>query len=75
MDSFLSKSLFDSNKDVVNEWIKEILLKNTGESDEMLLEYIIVMISNGKSSEEIGVDLDALVGESSAAMAKAYVIL
>lgn len=71
MEAVLSKSLFDSNKDTVKEWIKAILLEHTGEVDEMLLEYIVVMISNGKSAHEIAVDLDALVGDSSTAMADA----
>lgn len=59
--SCLTKEMFESHKEGIVAWIKEKLQEATGEQDEMLVDYITIMLSNGKTAADIGTDLEALV--------------
>ena len=61
--SGLSKENFDANKDDIVGWIKGKLEETTGEQDADLVDYVTIMLSNGKNASDVGTDLEALVGE------------
>jgi hypothetical protein len=64
MELSLTKNQFETNKVKIVDGVKDILLQHTNSADEMLLEYITIMISNSKSVREVRDDLEALVGEN-----------
>lgn len=57
-----------STKDVVGKWVKQKLtLVQDGEAPEdLFLEYIIVMIGNGKKMQELSHELQDFIGEQKA---------
>lgn len=55
--------LFELHKSSIVEWLREQLKTCLDEDDEVFLEYITVMISNGKAMGEIKVELLAFLGE------------
>ena len=59
----LSKDSFEVNKLKISDFINAKLLEFTGEQDAMLLDYITIMLSNGKTAKEVEEDLEALVGD------------
>jgi hypothetical protein len=58
-----TRELPDEDKDKINEWLSETLTKAMGESDDVFVEYVMVMIVNGKTMEQISADLEAFIGE------------
>ena len=66
----ISKEVFESNKPQITTWVSQMLLKVTNEEqDGMLVDYITLMLSNGKTAADMGDDLVALVGNDIAAQA------
>lgn len=67
MDFKFSGDWGEENKATATQWIKEKLTELQGEAPEdLFLEYILVMIGNGKSMEEISNELKDFVGEDEA---------
>lgn len=64
MDYFYSKPFTDVQKRDVTNFIKSKLTEITGDCDEVFLEYVMVMISNGKTMAQISSELVAFVGDS-----------
>ena len=58
-----TRELPDEDKDKINEWLSETLTKAMGESDDVFVEHVMVMIVNGKTMEQISADLEAFIGE------------
>jgi hypothetical protein len=58
-----TRELTGEDKDAINAWLGTTLTKVMGESDDVFIEYVMVMIINGKTMQEISVDLEAFVGE------------
>ena len=63
MATSLSKDSFEINKAKISDFVNAKLLEFTGEQDAMLLDYITIMLSNGKTAKEVEDDLEALVGD------------
>ena len=62
MEFAYTRELSEEEKEKINSWLSETLLKVVGESDEVLMEYVMVMILNSKTMGEISDDLEAFVG-------------
>ena len=58
-----TRELSEEDKEQINAWLGTTLSKVMGESDDVFIEYVMVMIVNGKTMQEISVDLEAFVGE------------
>mgnify|MGYP003387102969 CR=1 FL=1 len=72
----MNKEEFVLHKDTIVTWINNKLIECIGPQDDtMLVDYIILMISNGKSSTEIAEDLEALVGDASTEISSRYVMI
>ena len=64
MDFFNRKELTDDEKANLTEWMKVQLTEAMGDScDAVFLEYVMVMVINGKTMAEIGADLEAFIGK------------
>lgn len=59
----ITKEIYEENKEKISEWIKKRLLTLTGEDDGMFVDYITIMLLNGKSMHDIEEDLEALIGQ------------
>ena len=60
-------SLTEEQKGALNEALSRHLESALGEANEMLLEYVMVMVMNGKAMETIKAELIDLIGEQQAA--------
>jgi hypothetical protein len=63
MDYQNDRDLTEQEKSHISSWLKESLLEYTDECDDVFLEYVLVMVLNGKSMSEISSDLEAFIGE------------
>lgn len=63
MDYLINFDLNENEKNEISKWLSEILLEYFDECDDVFIEYILVMIINGKTMYEISNDLEALIGE------------
>jgi hypothetical protein len=63
MDYSNGRDLTENEKSQISSWLKEALLEYMDECDDVFLEYVMVMILNGKSMSEISADLEAFIGE------------
>lgn len=63
MDFQFPSGQFELHKEQISEWLKEKVRLFLDEDDEVFLEYIIVMISNGKTMGEIKAELMTFIGE------------
>ncbi len=58
-----TKPLGDLQKDSIKLYVKNSLIEIMGECDDVVLEYVMVMIINGKTMEQISNELETFVGE------------
>ncbi len=65
MDYSNQRDLSEDEKKYLQSWLKESLEL----ADDVFLEYIIVMIQNGKTMAEIGTDLEAFIGDNASEFA------
>lgn len=63
MDFFNDRDLTEDEKEDLSKWMKEKLTEAMGECDDVFLQYMMVMVQNGKTMQEISTDLEAFVGE------------
>ena len=63
MDFSNTRELSDDDKEKITNWLTTYLSKVMEESDDVFLEYVMVMIVNGKTMQEISVDMEAFIGE------------
>lgn len=63
MDYASTKPLGDQEKETVKSFVKNSLTNLMGECDDVFLEYVMVMILNGKTMGQISAELDAFIGE------------
>lgn len=63
MDYHIERDLNENEKLSISNWLKNSLLEYMDECDDVFLEYVMVMILNGKTMSEISTDLEAFIGE------------
>ncbi len=64
MDYFVqSYPLSEETKAVVAAWINTTLNDMSVECDDVMVQYVLVMINGGKTMQEISVELDAFIGK------------
>lgn len=63
MDYSIQRDLNEQEKLYISNWLKNSLLEYMDECDDVFLEYVVVMILNGKTMLEISTDLEAFIGQ------------
>ena len=62
MEYSVQNSLSEESKTEISAWIKDALDEISVENDDVFIQYILVMISSGKTMREISVELEAFLG-------------
>lgn len=62
LNYFLKNGLSEDNKSTISAWIKGALDAIAVESDDVFVQYIMVMVNSGKTMSEISVELEAFLG-------------
>lgn len=66
----------DEDKATATAWVKKTLGDMSLENDDIFVQYIIVMISSGKSMSEISTELEAFMGDQeSSDFALRYILI
>lgn len=63
MDVSLTQSLDEQQKSALSSFVKEELSKIIDECDDVIVDYVMVMIYNGKTMQAISSDLEEFVEE------------
>ena len=73
MEYSFKYSFTATQRNELTEWVREKLTEMTGDCDDVFLEYVMVMVANGKMMGQISEELVAFVGEpSSTEFARRY---
>ena len=65
MDYSFTKTFSESQRAKIGSWVQGKLIEIIGECDEVFLEYVMVMVANGKTMGQIRGELVAFIGEES----------